>query len=42
MDALMIFAIFYIAALIGIVEYIYRCRYLPNMRRVALNNYEDV
>ncbi len=32
----------YIVAVILIVEYIYWCRYLPNMRRLAANNYRDL
>lgn len=42
MDNLDIFVIVYILALILIVEYIYYCRYLPNMRRLAQNDYRDL
>lgn len=42
MDTLDIFVIVYILALILIVEYIYHCRYLPNMRRLAQNDYRDL
>jgi hypothetical protein len=31
-----------IILVILIAEYIYWCRYLPNMRRLAANNYRDL
>ena len=42
MDELTVFCIGYIVALVLVVEYIYWCRYLPNMRRLAANNYQDL
>lgn len=42
MDDLTITIIGYIVAVILIVEYIYHCRYIPNMRRLAANNYRDL
>lgn len=41
-DGYTLFCIGYILVLILIVEYIYYCRYLPNMRRLAQNNYRDL
>ncbi len=41
-DGLTLFCIGYIVVLILIVEYIYWCRYLPNMRRLAENDYRDL
>lgn len=32
----------YIISVILIFEYIYRFRYIPNMRRLATNNYQDL
>ena len=31
----------YIVVVVSIAEYIYWCRYLPNMRRLAENDYRD-
>jgi hypothetical protein len=42
MEILTLLYIGYIVLLILIVEYIYWCRYLPNMRRLAQNNYQDL
>lgn len=42
MDELTLFCIGYIVLLVLIVEYIYWYRYLPNMRRLAANNYRDL
>ncbi len=42
MDELTLFCIGYIVVLVLIVEYIYWRRYLPNMRRLAENNYRDL
>ncbi len=42
MDELALFCIGYIVLLFLIVEYIYYCRYLPNMRRLAQNDYRDL
>jgi hypothetical protein len=42
MDELTLYYIGYILLVILIVEYIYWCRYLPNMRRLAQNNYQDL
>ncbi len=42
MDELTVFCIGYIVVLVLIVEYIYWCRYLPNMRRLAENDYRDL
>jgi len=41
-DGLTIFCIGYIVVLVLIVEYIYWYRYLPNMRRLAQNDYRDL
>lgn len=32
----------YIIFIVLIFEYIYRFRYIPNMRRLAANNYRDL
>jgi hypothetical protein len=42
MEPTTIFIIGYILTVILIVEYIYHCRYIPNMRRLAANNYQDL
>jgi hypothetical protein len=42
METETIFVIVYILAIILIVEYIYHYRYIPNMRRLAANNYQDL
>ena len=42
MDELTLFCIGYIVLLVLIVEYIYWCRYLPNMRLLAENGYRDL
>lgn len=42
MEETTILYIGYIVTIILIVEYIYWCRYLPNMQRLAANNYRDL
>jgi hypothetical protein len=42
MDNETLFVIGYIAVVILIVEYIYWCIYIPNMRRLAQNDYRDL
>lgn len=42
MDELTLFCIGYIVLLLLIVEYIYWCRYIPNIRRLAANDYRDL
>ena len=32
----------YVILIFVIVEYIYWCRYIPNMRRLAQNDYRDL
>ncbi len=42
MDITTLIAIAYIIGLIGLVEFIYWCRYLPRLRESAKNNYQDL
>ena len=42
MEETTILFIGYIVTVILIVEYIYWYRYIPNMRRLAQNNYQDL
>ena len=38
----MLLLIGYVAVVVLTVEYIYWCRYLPNMKRLAQNDYRDL
>ncbi len=42
MEIITILGIIYFIGVIILCEYIYWYKYLPNMRRAALNNYEDL
>ena len=42
MDNTTLFCIGYVLFIFLIAEYIYRFRYLPNMRRLAENDYRDL
>jgi hypothetical protein len=42
MDLITYICIGYIILVILICEYIYHFRYIPNMRRLAANNYRDL
>jgi hypothetical protein len=42
MELLTVIGIVYLIGFIGLCEYIYWYRYVPNMKRAALNNYEDL
>ena len=42
MDLFTVLGLIYFIIIIILVEYIYWYKYLPNMRRLAQNNYEDL